>query len=79
MPNSRSAGGREAETLFSPLALNRTAELEARLVEISARATGDRLLATFKDKTLLLSTMPRMGRFVPELGDVDVRVNIIVP
>ena len=65
--------------LFSPLALDRIAEIEARLVEISGRATADRLLATIKEKTLLLSTMPRMGRVVPELGDVDVRELIIVP
>jgi hypothetical protein len=35
--------------LFSPLALDRIAEIEARLVEISGRATADRLLATIKE------------------------------
>ena len=65
--------------VFSPLALDRITAIEANLVEHVGRRAADKFLGTLKQKVGLLSSMPRMGRAVPELGDPDLRELIIAP
>ncbi len=67
------------KVVFSPLALDRIAAIEARIVEVAGRATADKVIAGFKQKARMLATMPRMGRIVVELGDPAIRELIVAP
>lgn len=67
------------KVVFSPRALDRIVEIESHLVEVGAKAKATRVVAAFKSKARLLSTMPRMGRVVPEIGDPNLRELIIAP
>lgn len=67
------------KVLFSPLALDRIAAIEAHLREVAGRAAAEKLVTHFKQKARLLASMPRLGRCVPELSAPDIRELIVAP